>query len=1806
MRQKIAFLLFFVCCAWLGVLTSCSNKQASDTPQQNAYISAFTSGKVSRYASIYVMLSTDIDSATLKKVKPEKVMKISPEPAGQYSFADAHTIVFQPKEPLVRDKEYSVSVDLSKVFETNGSDDEFNFKFQVKPLLLSVYTEELSETEDDVYEVAFTVNSLDREDSTSLAPVLKLSPATKFSISSSSSNEHVIKARYASAATDQTVQLIMNDGQGTQEVLHECTVPRKGYFDVYNVDLGGDNQQYIDITFTKKLDANQKTKGLAYIEGNTSKQVSVEGNRLRLYPDNGRQGSVEVILSANIRSSKGLTLGADKQLTVELAKSEPKVAFAGSTGTIIPISDNEIVPFSAVYMRAVTVAIFRIFGDKVGQMMQNCDISENSSLSQIAYPVAVKTIRLDQKNADLTRPHTYAFNVKELMETEPGAIYRLELFMLPQYSAWPDYPQADFTDADIEAADKALFDKLSTPFNDGYYYGHWNMFDYEYSDNEDPSKPSFYNYQNANTEACRNVLATNIGLTACAGTGSQIKCIALDLRTTMPMSGVAIDVMSYQGRTIGSGTTDGSGMADITYKTTEGKPTYIVARNGNDINYLRIDPANSLSTSTFNVSGETVRSGLKGFIYGERGVWRPGDNIHLSFILSDRDNTLPVGHPVTLKVTDARGRLICQQVKTDGKLGLYSWDVPTDPTDPTGVYTAVVSVGNVQFEKSLRIEAIKPNRMKIELSHYDVLTPQNNMVSLHTEWLNGATTHDQQFTVSGTFVKAHTTWKGLEEYNFDDNTKTCQFDEEDICKSTTDDNGNTTFRIGLTPNTTNAPGMLNLNLTTRVYEASGEFSTDYSQVRYSPYYRYVGLASPAGKDDRQPLETGKDNIFRTIVVNADGKPQQGVSLQASVYKKNWYWWWQSGSGNMADFAASEYETPFRAFNLTTDIQGKASFKLNVGRDDWGAYLIVVKDGAGHRTSLMTYIDWPDMFGKRSTNERDAAVTMKLQPSKKSYNVGDEANISFPSSAGSKAIVNICNGTRVIDSRLIDCNKGTTQATFKVTEDMLPNVYACISVVQPYDQTANDMPIRLYGIAPIAVESPLSHLVPVISMDDEIRPLEKTTISIKENDKRPMAYTLAVVDEGLLDLTHFATPDPWTKFNGREALGVRLWDVYSNVSGAFGGRIEQMFSVGGDGFFGGGGKKAFVNRFTPMVHFEGPYVLAKGETRKHTIDVPNYNGRVRVMVVAADGVAYGNAEKSVKVSRPLMLIGTMPRLVGADDETTIAATVFATKNMNDVTTTLSVKGDAEIVGPKSQTINFGGQTGDKTVQFRLRAGKKEGKIEVSLTAQSGSEKTNYSTLLDVRRVSQTIVKTTSATLAAGKTWKGNLGQKNADGHVDIELSNSQPLNLAGRLSNLLSYPHGCAEQITSKAFPQLYLSEFTELTAEQQKAAEDNVKSVISRLKNYATSDGGMAYWPGSPDNSLWASAYVYTFLCEADRKGYLVPSNLKSKLRNYLRTTVRKWQSGRQYSWHEDGYTLALYALASDGKSEQGIMNRIFEDRNRLSDANKNKLSAAFAVSGQAPSARKSIGAADDAMKLVALTALNDASVAEVAEKIRKELVSDNWLSTYNTALNIMAMSKYFARNPVNNHIDATIKADGKKFASVSTDKRLWNSKVADTANADLEVSNNGNGTIFIEASAYSLVDQGQVSESTNGLRVAVSYQGMPVEELQQGTTFTASVSITNTTSRTLENVAITHILPAGWEILKFAEANSSSVSYADTRDDRQLTYINSLRPQQTVTYNLDLSATYAGKYYAPAITAEAMYDATTTGNTSSTHVIVE
>ena len=1109
-----------------------------------------------------------------------------------------------------------------------------------------------------------------------------------------------------------------------------------------------------------------------------------------------------------------------------------------------------------------------------------------------------------------------------------------------------------------------------------------------------------------------------------------------------------------------------------------------------------MDNGSALSLSSFDVSGEVVQKGIKGFIYGERGVWRPGDTLHLGFMLNDRAKQLPAEHPVVMELYNPLGQMYARKTQTRGELGLYVFDFVTEADAPTGAWNVKAQVGGVSFSKRLRIESIKPNRLKIALSMPEktLLRGEPMDARLHVEWLQGAIARNLKYDIQGTFIATPTTFEGYKGFYFDDPSRVFNTEESKLISGVTNERGDATvqarFELGST-----APGMLLANLVTRVYEESGDFSIDADRMLYSPYRRYAGIKSP--QKDKEQLNTGTNYTYEVASVDYLGKPQANTELDVKVYKVYWHWWWDSNSSGLANYVSDSYNKPVKTFAVRTDGDGRGTFQLSFPDKEWGTYFISVKDKESkHSTGVMSYFDWPYNEGRRNTDGSESATMLSFKTDKDSYTPGEKMVVTFPSTKGSRAIISIENGVRVLSLTEHTCEDKQTTVRLDVTKDMQPNAYVYITLLQPHGITKNDLPIRLYGVVPFTVTSPESHLTPVIQSPAELKPDASYTISVSEKNGKEMAYTLAIVDEGLLDLTRFRTPEPWKAFNAREALGVNTWDLYNYVVGAYGGRIEQLFSIGGDDALNKG-PKAIVNRFKPVVRFDGPFLLKKGKTARHTYQMPNYNGRVKIMVVAGNGEAYGHADKSVMVRKPVMLLGTLPRVIGVGEEMVVPATVFATEDgVGAVNVSIACSSNMEVVGEATRSLSFE-RKGDQQASFRIRVKKNPGIGKVTITATGKGDKSVYETELEIRTVRRPQVKVTAATLEAGKSWKETVAMPGATGtnQLTLEVSDIAPVNLSSRLSYLLGYPHGCLEQITSKGFPQLYISSFTDLTPQQAKSTEEAVKEVIRRLRSYQTVDGAFAYWPGGTSSNGWGTVYATHFLLEASKKGYLVPEAMKQSVLNNLRRVARNWKPATSYYMDSEETTQAyrLYVLALAGSPEMGAMNRLKEMKD-LTSMSRWSLASAYALVGREDVAQDLISKTtalpsgyseydetfgsdvrDQSIQLMTLCLLDKGKeAATLVEELSKQLSSDDWLSTQSTAFALVALSDYLAKYRVDGVMDFTY-ACGGKDGQVKTDKNIWSETLLDKAgtSASVELKNTGKSTLFARIITEGIPEQG-------------------------------------------------------------------------------------------------------------------------------------
>lgn len=1842
--------LYLLCSFWLLCLLPACHSNTDNGEEEklpfNPYVEAFTSGQVSRFTPVYLIFNQEIAADKLHKEKLNKLLKIKPEVAGEFSFENNRTIQFKPAKGFERNTTYQLTADLSDWFDAEGKDKHFSFRFSTLPFAVrgNLQSIEINKQNENGYDLVCSFFTPDRETPQAVESLIRFSEkADAVWQHSPDGRKHQVSLSNIQAGTDGTRAFVAtvapNKWDVEEEELLSVDIPDMNEFNLYDIQYISEPERFVEVTFTKGLDPTQNMEGLAYIDGNKSETVQADGNKLRLYPDAGRSGALNIHLSKSIRSKNGLMLGSDVVRQVDINPALPSVRFIGE-GVIIPQSTELIVPFQAVYLRGVVVHVIKILEQNIGQFLQVNNLDGTSDLMRVGRLMARKTIFLDEDaTQDVSRWNTYAIDLRQLMEPEPGAIYHIELSFNKELSAYPCADETKVSKEQILAEDAVKFKEEMSRFDEGGYYyfnadGGFNWSDYNYKERNNPCSNSYY----TNTSTGKNVLATNLGLIAMAGEANEMTVLVHNLLNTSPERGVQVAAYNYQNQELTSGTTDEKGQIRLTLKNS--KPFYLIASQGAQRSYLRVDGGSALSLSSFDVSGEVVQKGIKGFIYGDRGVWRPGDTLHLSFMLNDRAAKLPANHPVVMEFYNPLGQLYLRKTQTRGELGLYAFDMPTDPDAPTGAWNVRVNVGGATFTKRLRIESIKPNRLKITLSipEKTLLRGEPLNARLQVAWLQGATARNLKYDIQGTFIATPTAFAGFKGFCFDDPAKVFNSEESKLIAGVTNDVGDATvvarFEIG-----SSAPGMLLANFVTRVFEESGDFSIDASRLLYSPYRQYAGIKSP--QIGKEQLNTGKAYNYEVASVDYTGQPAANTELTVQIFKVSWYWWWSAGESQLANFVSDSYNKPIKEFTVRTGADGRIAFPLMFAKEDWGTYFVSVKDKASkHSTGIMSYFDWPDNEGRRNADGASSANMLSFKTDKDAYTPGEKMTVTFPSVKGSRAIISIENGSSVLSVSEAECADQQTTVQLDITPAMQPNAYVYITLLQPHGVTKNDLPIRMYGVVPFTVTSPESHLTPLIQIASEIRPESKYELTVSEKEGRQMAYTLAIVDEGLLDLTHFRTPEPWKAFNAREALGVSTWDLYNYVVGAYGGRIEQLFSIGGDDALNKG-PKAIVNRFKPVVQFDGPFLLGKGKKQRHTYTMPNYNGRVRVMVVAGNGMAYGNAETSVLVRKPVMLLGTLPRVIGVNEEMVIPATVFATEDgVGQVQVSIACSPNMEVVGNATQELNFSTK-GDKQAQFRIRVKDQPGAGRVTITATGKGDKSVYATDIEIRSTARPQLKVTPVTLEAGKSWKETVKMPGVDrtNSLTLEMSDVQPINLSARLSYLLEYPHGCLEQLISKGFPQLYLSAFASLTSQQQGAAEAGVKEVIRRLRAYQTVDGAFSYWPGGTSSNGWGTVYAAHFLIEAEAKGYRVPEAMKRDALNNLSRVARDWKPVQSLYTRSEEMTQAyrLFVLAGAGMPEVGAMNRL-KETDALAETSRWLLAAGYVLVGRADVATsltekttkltadysdsdETFGSdlRDQSIRLLTLCLLkNGNEAAPLANDISKVLSSDDWLSTQATAFSLIALSDYMRLYKVSGIMDFSYTAAGRT-EQVSTTKHIWTETLLDKAgtSAALELKNTGKSTLFARIITEGIPRQGEEAAYSNGLSMAVSYvdpNGRPVDiaTLQQGTNFVAVVTVKNPSPRGYNNLILSEIFPAGWEILNTrflhegaADSKTAGISYQDIRDDRVYSYIDHLPAGRQVTVKVNLCAVYPGRFYLPPVYCEAMYNHLIRGNTAGREVQV-
>ena len=1853
MKNQIVFLLLLLLSFSACKKTSEEQRAAAIPESVFSYVYAYTSGTISRTSDIKVRFAKNAISEDKVGTEAGKnLLFFSPKIEGKFVWENQRTLRFTPTEKLASGTVYVGKVRLIQIFpEAKGDAEKFEFDFRTYELNYVVKENGFKAKNANDLSIQEFEGQVVTTDFAEAEKVKKMLSATqsnkKLNIRwshNSDGKHHNFTVENISRADEEGEFSLKHTGgpiglSGSKILGIE--IPGLNNFMVTEAEVTRGDQQQIRLNFSDPLQRNQNLEGLITINGfNGKMRYTIEGNTLLIYPASRLTGSRTISIATGVKNIAGKGMAEKSTYDLTFEENKPQVKIVGR-GVILPSSDGLLMPIEAINLNAVEVEVFKIFSNNILQFLQNNDLQSNGNrLENVGRIVAQEKIDLRELsvNPNQNKWVRYALDLSKMIEKDPGAIYQVRIGFRPNYTSYfcgsEQNEEENLTIAgqDLEYSEEGEFTSIWNSYYgiDGYYD------DYSYDDREDPCKGGYYNDDNF---ARRNILASDLGIIAKEGNDKTVFAAVSDLKSTEPISGATLEFYDYQQQLIKSVTTDSEGM---NFTDLERSAAFLVASHNGQKGYLKLLDGNSLSLSRFDVSGAVTQKGLKGYIYGERGVWRPGDSLFLNFILEDKAQNLPAGHPINFKLYDPLGQVRKKRTIHENVNGIYALHSTTKSDAPTGNWRAEVKAGGATFTKTLKIETVKPNRLKAKLDFdNDILTPKDmpTKVQVAAKWLHGAPAKNSTVKVEMQVKQTSMKFPKFSEFRFTDPARKFSNVNQDVTTvfdGQTDANGQAEFPLDIYKGD-NAPGKLRADFKTRVFEKGGDFSTINSSVNYNPYDAYTGILIPKNSWGSKRIPVDTEGKLEFAVVDTEGKPISGKKMKVGIYRAEWRWWWESNGNNIGSYASKNHFNALIKADVSSDKNGTATYSFTP--KEWGRYLIRVCDeDGGHCSGDFVYSGYPWYGDDEDGGQREGATMLAFAASKEKYNVGETVEINVPANDIGRVLITLETGTKVLKSFWREAKKGDNTFTFPAELEMSPTVYAHVSLIQPHAQTVNDLPIRMYGVIPVGIANPATKLDPEIAMKAELKPEETFSVSVSEKNGKAMSYTLAVVDDGLLDLTNFRTPNPHGSFYAREALGVQTYDIYDQVLGAYGGDLSRILSIGGDvGVEGDGEKNKQANRFKPVVRHIGPFYLAKGKMLKHELTMPNYVGSVRVMVVAANESesAYGKAEKTVPVRKALMVLATLPRVLGPGETLRLPISVFAMdKKVKNASITVSeTSGMVGISDDGKQNMSFA-QIGEQMAYFDLKVAETTGIARFKVNAQGGGESASQEIEIEIRNPNPFVTNVEHTILKAGENWdiKAQLVGVAGTNEGILEISNLPPIDLGRRLKYLLGYPYGCLEQTTSKAFPQLYVNRLLELNEQQKKSIPQNVQAAIDRLSNFRISSGNFTYWPGGSSVNNWANNYAGHFILEAEKLGYTIPAGMKSgwikaqtKTANIYDTSqeqAKLYHHGAQFT-----QSYRLYTLALANEPATAAMNRLRESKN-LQAMPRWYLAGAYALSGKPEVAKQLIKSLDSTVEdyrelgntfgsrlrdkaiiLEVLTLLDEKERAtELVKELSEQLSDGSWRSTQETAYALLAIGKFVGEADINSEFKFAYQIGGNPNVNAASSNPLVNIPVDMSSNTaqSIKLTNTSKSVLYARLITTGQPATGDPIAASNKLALSVNYtdtKGKTIDptSIPQGTDFIAEVTVKhpgNIYKRRYDEMALDQIFPSGWEILNTRMDNLnqddegiSRPDYQDVRDDRVYSFFD-ISYGQSQTYRVRLNAAYQGRYYLPTVSCEAMYDA--------------
>ncbi len=1304
------------------------------------------------------------------------------------------------------------------------------------------------------------------------------------------------------------------------------------------------------------------------------------------------------------------------------------------------------------------------------------------------------------------------------------------------------------------------------------------------------------------------------------------------LESTDPVKGAVVNLVSTNNQVIASEKTDGDGVARFTGLQAKMKDFPLMlatAELENDFNFLTFDDYR-IETSRYDVGGKHESGAVyDALLYGDRNLYRPGETVVVSGIVRNLTQALPASMPVKLKVVNPRGSTVAEQQLALNAEGSFETTYPTRQTGLTGDYHFDLYTGSGLYLAGYKagVEDFVPDRLRVSLTPSQERASAGQTINYELAAYNffGPPAAGRTWQFEASLEPAPYVSKAYPEFRFADDAAKHTPVQPIMLDGKTDQNGRAVFSAEI-PSPLESIGLLRVIGKVAVFDESGRPVYQRALTLVDPKPYYIGVRNRGA----YYVSPNVPQKMQVVAVDPADRPVKGFRARIDLVRLEWHSVLrQHGYDKTLRYVSERREIPVSS-DVVTLGSGPQDYAYSAPRS--GDYEVrVSKEGETgyNRFSFYSY-SWGTTDVTSFEVDPEARIDIVLD--KPRYAPGDKARVLFQTPFTGRMLVTVeRNGVYVY--KFLDVANNAASMDLNVEDSYLPNVY----ITAVLFRKIKDLNIPLlvgHGFVPLMVERTSDKLEVAIKAPGKIRPRTRQTITVSIPGEKNVAVTLAAVDEGILQLKNFKTPDPYGYFYARKALETDTYDFFKYLIPEPAGR--QASSVGGsDAELGKRVNPLSVQRVKPVAFWSGiRRTNGSGEVQV-TLDIPDFNGEIRLMAIAYKGDRFGSAQQPMTSADPYVITPALPRFLSPGDSISMAITAF-----NTTAQPVSLKFDVAATGSIGVVGHPGaldiGANQESFVLAGLRASRAPGKATVTVKTTTPEGPLESSTDLPVRPASPFVTDAVTGSIEAGRS----VSQPVSDAYMKetrrsyVTISPFPVGNFAGRLKNLLGYPYGCLEQIVSKAFPQLYLRDIAAIlapTALANGSPTYYVNEAIGIVGTLQTPDGAFLYWPGGSYTNEWTTVYAAHFLLEARKAGYAVPDALLKPALNAVAVIARGRKTMDYYSWHEGKTTVrriadkstvyALYVLAAAGTPDRSVMDFYRGDRSLLTPDSRTMVAAAYALSGDrrayteilpgsfAPEEPvRTTGEDFDSpvranaliLNLLLDTDLNNVNIPRYMDYLSRRYGQDRWFSTQDDAFTLLAFGKA-ARMAAATKLTGTVNAGGRTLTYNGGTQKFD----VEPFGSSVSISVKGEGRAYYSIVAEGIRTDGGIKQEDRNLQVRRDYldrAGNPVNisRMRQNDLVVVRVTLRSPVDL-LENIAISDLLPAGFEIenprltqmtnYPFVK-DAATPEYMDVRDDRINFYtgFHGNRNRQAVFYYA-MRAVTPGSFTCAPIVAEAMYN---------------